>query len=130
MNMPASAARWEFLRFAIVGTLVAAVYFALFVLLARTSLSQLVVNAVAFCTAVALQYALQSKWTFRKDLADPAQIARFLGTIGIGLVLSSAISGGLGPALNWPATVTAAVVIVTLPISNFILFKLWVFARN
>lgn len=130
MSTPARAARLEIVRFAVVGVVVAAVYFVLFVVLVQTPLSEFMANTVAFCIAVALQYALQSTWTFRKDMADTAQAGKFLATIGIGFCLSGAISAGLGPMLNWPPAVTALVVVVTLPVSNFILFKLWVFARD
>ena len=130
MSTPVSAVQRELVRFAVVGVVVAAVYFALFLFLVQALLSEIAANTVAFCTAVVLQYALQSKWTFGKDMANPAQIRKFLGTVGLGFLLSGAISGVLAPAWNWPPKVTALVVIVTLPISNFVLFKLWVFARN
>ncbi|WP_298910525.1 GtrA family protein [uncultured Aliiroseovarius sp.] len=130
MSIQTKEARLEFLRFAIVGVVVAAVYFFLFIVLIQTRFSEFMANTIAFCIAVGLQYALQATWTFRKNTADPAQARRFLVTIGIGFCLASAISSGLGPLLNWPPAVTAFVVVVTLPISNFILFKLWVFTPD
>lgn len=127
---PSYAELAELLRFAVVGVLIAAIYFGLFVSLSQTQLSPIVVNAVSFGIAVAVQYVLQSKWTFKKDAADTAQAGKFLVTISFGFLLSTAISGFVGPFLQWSAPFTAAAVVVIVTVSNFLLFKIWVFTRK
>ncbi|MCY6380003.1 GtrA family protein [Hoeflea prorocentri] len=122
------AALGELVRFAVVGVTVAALYFVLFVCLSQTRLPDFVINLVAFCTAVVVQYFLQAKWTFKRSAAKTAQAGKFIVTVGFGLLLSTLISSVIGPAMHWSSVVTAAVVVVILPISNFILFKVWVFA--
>ncbi len=116
------------LRFAAVGVGVAALYVAIFVGLAALGLSRGLANVAAFGLAVAVQYVAQSLWTFRKPLDASAQALRFAVAIGLGLVVSTLITSGLGPRLGWPAWMAAGLVTVVLPVQNYLFFRLWVFA--
>ena len=118
----------ELARFAVVGVTVAALYFALFITMSQTQLSPFVINMLAFCSAVIVQYVLQAKWTFKRSAAKSAQAGKFIVAVGFGLLLSTLISSVIGPAMQWPPALTATLVIIILPVSNFILFKIWVFA--
>lgn len=116
------------IRFAVVGATVAAVYIVLYLLLLAFGVPQLKANLAAFLLAIVLQYVGQTMWTFRRPLAVPDQLGRFLFTISLGLLVSGLITGTLGPALGWENWVSAALVTVVLPVQNYLFFRNWVFS--
>jgi len=124
-----TAAQAQFLRFAIVGAGVAALYVCIYLVFLALSLDQLLANFLAFLIAVSVQYVGQTWWTFRKPLGCPDQIIRFACTIGLGYLSSASITGLLGPALGWSDIVSAIVVTVILPVQNYLIFRVWVFAE-
>jgi len=124
-----SAAQAQLLRFAVVGTGVAALYVLMYLVFLEIGLIQSLANVLAFLLAVTIQYILQTRWTFRRPLMLPDQIVRFACTIGLGLMVSAGITGIIGPAMNWSNTVSAAVVTVVLPVQNYLIFRVWVFAE-
>lgn len=114
-------------RFGVTGFVVAVIYVAGYTALYHTSLTPITANFVAYGAAVTVQYVMQTVWTFRRRLIDGAQSLRFLAIIGMGLVYSSLLASIIGPALGWQPWVAAGLVAVTLPILNYISFRLWVF---
>lgn len=120
----------QLFRFAVIGVLVAAIYVVGFTALEQMGTTALVANLVAFAVAVAFQYVGQTLWTFRRELGDRQQGARFATTIGLGVVYSSALTSLVGPALGWRPWVSAAIVAVTLPVINYISFRLWVYGAE
>jgi len=119
-----------FLRFAVVGTGVAALYFLGYLTLLSLGLAVPLANFLAFVLAVLVQYVGQTAWTFRRPLALPDQISRFAFTISIGLLVSALITGTLGPGLGWSNWISAAVVTVVLPVQNYLFFRIWVFSES
>lgn len=117
-------------RFGVTGFIVAVAYIGGYTLLYHTSLSPLVANTIAFVGAVVIQYVLQTLWTFRRALWDGVQSFRFVVTIGVGLVYSSIVASIIGPALDWRPWVAAGLVAVTLPVINYISFRLWVYGPD
>lgn len=125
--------RWggsNFIRFALVGAGVAALYVVLYGALLALHIAQPLANAVAFLTAVAVQYIGQAGFTFDAPWRDMRQAARFGGMICLGLATSAVITGAIGPALDWPAMISAVVVTLVLPIQNYVIMSRWVFARR
>lgn len=118
----------QVLRFAIVGVTIAALYVLGYTGFLGLGLGQAAANALAFGTAVAVQYVLQTAWTFRRPLGMPDQMLRFGCTIAAGFVVSTLITGVVGPLLGWADWLSAAMVAVALPVQNFIIFRLWVYA--
>jgi putative flippase GtrA len=116
------------IRFAVVGVTVALVYIVLYLTLLAFGMPQLKANLVAFLLAIVLQYVGQTMWTFRRQLAVPDQLGRFLFTVSLGLLVSGLITGTLGPALGWADWVSAAIVTVVLPVQNYLFFRNWVFS--
>jgi putative flippase GtrA len=87
-------------------------------------------NALAFMFAITAQYAAQARFTFGKQLADPAQIFRFGVMTGFGFITSALLTGYIAPDLaldNWIAAVAVALI---LPVQNYILMTLWVFTKS
>ena len=114
-------------RFSVTGVCVAAIYVIAYVLLTGAGMAPFWANLIAFTLAVAFQYVMQTRWTFRRRLADGLQGMRFVLTIGFGLVFSTVISTFVGPWLGWPPWVAAIIVAVTLPVTNYIVFRFWVY---
>ena len=119
----------QFLRFSIVGGLVALIYFSLFILLAPI-LQAFLANSIAYVLAVTFQYFAQSTWTFRRRARDAAQAVRFGLTMVAAYLFATVITTWIGPALDWPNYVVAGVVVVILPVTNFIMFKIFVFRKR
>ncbi|UWQ55773.1 GtrA family protein [Leisingera caerulea] len=118
----------QILRFSIVGATVAVLYVLGYTALLTAGMVQAPANALAFAGAVAVQYVLQTWWTFRRPLGLPDQMVRFACTIAAGFAVSALITGIIGPALDWADWLSAAAVTVILPVQNFIIFRLWVYA--
>lgn len=123
-----SADQARILRFATVGGAVAVLYVGLYVAFLTAGLPQAWANGAAFALAVCVQYVGQTWWTFRRPLAVPDQARRFACTVGFGFLTSGLITGLAGPALGLSDTLSAAIVAVVLPVQNYVIFRLWVFA--
>ena len=120
----------HFVRFAVVGAGVAALYVVLYLALLTAGLAQPVANAAAFTLAVVAQYLGQTLFTFQRPLASASQITRFLVMIGLGLAVSAAITGAVGPALGWANWASAIAVTLILPVQNYLFLRLWVYATT
>ncbi len=114
-------------RFGVIGFLVAAVYVVLYTALFHAGLTAFTSNSIAFTTAVCIQYLGQTLWTFQRQLWQRKQILRFLSTIIIGMTYSTIIVSYVAPASDWRPWFAAGFVSVTLPILNYIAFRLWVY---
>lgn len=126
--MPAEVSR--LIRFGTTGFAVAVVYVGGYTMLFHAGLAPFIANLVAFGASVAVQYVLQTVWTFRRRLMDGAQSVRFLALIGFGLVYSSVIASIVGPALDWRPWVAAGLVAVTMPALNYVAYRLWVYGPD
>lgn len=117
----------QFMRFALVGGVVAATYVALYLLFMAAGLTQSLSNAGAFLLAVALQYVGQASFTFGARLDDAPQVTRFGLMICCGLITSAVITGVAGPAMGLPHWLAAVIVTVVLPLQNYLIMTRWVF---
>ena len=116
-----------FLRFALVGTVVAGLYVALYLVLLEVGLAKALANTIAFLIAVTVQYVGQAAFTFEATLKDFPQITRFGVMIGLGVVTSTLITAFIGPMLGLADWISALAVTVVLPLQNFLLMRCWVF---
>ncbi|MFW2543252.1 GtrA family protein [Primorskyibacter sp. 2E107] len=117
-------------RFALVGATVAGLYIALYITLLWVGLPIIVANAAAFVVAVSFQYLAQARFTFAKPVGDTRQVLKFTVMVGIGFMTSAGITGFLGPKLGLSHGVSALLVTIILPIQNYLLMSLWVFAKG
>ncbi|MBV2360001.1 GtrA family protein [Thalassococcus sp. CAU 1522] len=115
-------------RFALVGVAVALAYVALYVLFLGAGLGRPWANGLAFGLAIALQYAGQGAFTFGRRLRDGAQMLRFGVMVGLGFATSLLVTSGIGPAIGLADWMAAAAVTGILPVQNFVIMTLWVFA--
>ncbi|MCR8827655.1 GtrA family protein [Pseudosulfitobacter koreensis] len=118
------------IRFAIIGVLIAVLYMLLYLAFLQIGMSLVAANALAFVIAIAAQYAGQARFTFERRLADPGQVLRFGVMTGCGFVTSALVTGLLGPMLGLEPWLAALMVMLVLPVQNFIIMTLWVFAKS
>jgi len=117
------------LRFALVGLSVAGIYAAGYAGLRWGGLAPWAASALAFTIAVIWQYVAQGRFTFGVRTGVDHQAARFAATIGLGLVISTVLVGWVAPAAGLAEGAALVLVIVWLPIQNYLLFRLWVYRR-
>lgn len=117
-------------RFAIVGISVAVVYAGGFTVLHQLGLHPGISSVLAFSVAVSWQYFAQTLWTFRSSARDARQASRFATTIAMGFFVSTAITGLFGPLLGFSEWLSLGIVMVWLPVQNYLVFRLWVYRRS
>lgn len=120
----------QLFRFAIVGALVALVYVLAYVALLSLGMNQPLANAVAFLGAIALQYVGQASFTFGKRINDRGQMVRFFCMTGLGFLTAALVTGIIGPMLEAPNWASAIAVTIILPVQNYIIMTVWVFAQT
>ncbi|MEO0981173.1 MAG: GtrA family protein [Pseudomonadota bacterium] len=127
--MTGSTQRAVLFRYALTGVSVSSLYAVLhFALSSLGGLDMSIASAVALTAAIVFQYVMHARFTYRGEWRDAGQAARFGAAILIGLAVSFAVMDWIGPALGLPEIARVVLVIVILPVTNFLLFTLWVFA--
>lgn len=119
------------LRFVIVGSLTAAIYFTVLILLSwGTNLSNSLSGAIAFIFAIIPNYFLQKRATFRSSASHGSALPKYLAIVIGGLTINIAI---LGIGVDWLAInlfLTHAVAVASMILWNFALMRCWVFFEN
>jgi putative flippase GtrA len=115
-------------RFCLVGGGTALVYVLLYLAFLAADVPQVFANGFAFGLAVMLQYAGQAAFTFGRQLNDFGQILRFAVMVILGFVSSALITSVMPVLTGLPDWAAAAIAATYLPVQNFILMTLWVFA--
>lgn len=119
-----------YFRYAVTGVTVAATYWVITTFLAHASHApDWSVSAFAFTVAVSLQYVMHAKYTFRSKAAHASQSGKFVLSVFLGYLISFIVTGFVGPSIGLAIEISAAIVVIALPITNFLLFSLWVFRK-
>jgi putative flippase GtrA len=117
----------ELARFGIAGLVATACYFILANSFAHLlALPPQYASVLAYALSVVVSYLLQSRFTFARSSA-PGQMRRFALASAFGLFLSFAIVKVAEDFLHWPLVVASLIVCVAIPVSNYLLMKVWVF---
>ncbi len=116
-------------RYALTGGVTAALYVVLYVAFLAMGVAQGLANGISFFLAVAFQYIAHAAFTFAVPVKDGLQITRFVVMIAAGFLMSAVITGWIGPQLGMSDWMSATVVAVVLPLQNYVVMSLWVFAR-
>lgn len=103
-------------------------YIGLYLALIAIGMPKFAANGVAFFLAILFQYAAQAAFTFQRPLGQKTQMVRFAVMVSLGFVTSAIITGPVAVALGLPDWQAALAVTILLPVQNFFLMKLWVFA--
>jgi putative flippase GtrA len=125
---PWSSSLLELIRFSIVGGTTAGIFIGLVSGFELAGLASPFVTISAYGAAIAVQYLAHAKFTFRRRAAAPAQLGRFLAVNAVGLGFSLVMLDVVAPNIGWSRALISLIVAGTLPIVNFIAFKLWAFA--
>lgn len=120
------------IRYIVVGSALAGLYLVLTLIgfaLFPTASETLVSNAALLIT-ILVQYFGHSILTFESRVNDPLQVGRFIGTIIVGMTISS-VTMTFGPkVLGWDPAFLTIFVMAGVPIFNFIAFRMFVFNRR
>lgn len=119
------------LRFGLAGALATLLYFVLVsVLVVLVGLQPVAASVWAYLLAMVFSYAAQSRFTFRVRTDGTSQVIRFVVTSLAGLGISYGAMWLTEHALEIPYVFGAAAVCVLIPLTNFFVFKHWVFAQQ
>ncbi len=120
----------QFLRFLMVGGIVAVVHFGILIALVSSSdVSPTLASTIGFVVSAAINYLLNYTFTFRSTARHSAAIVKFALVALIGLSLNAALmkagTDGLGINYLFVQTVAIACVVVW----NFFANKHWTFGQ-
>ncbi|WP_317054830.1 GtrA family protein [Roseovarius rhodophyticola] len=84
-------------------------------------------NLTGFLTAVGFSYFGHGHFTFSTELKHRVHGTRFLSVSVLGLCVSSGLTYAITDIAGLPFLAAMGVVAVAVPLSTFVLCKLWVF---
>lgn len=117
----------KFVRFVIVGLIVAGAYLAIYMACLHISLDRPVANTIAYASGVVIQCFSHGLFTFQVKSLHWRHLMRFIVMVVLGYLASILITSSLGPAGGWSDLLSAAFVVVVVPPMNFWLMLVWVF---
>ncbi|MGH1418072.1 MAG: GtrA family protein [Hyphomicrobiaceae bacterium] len=121
----------ELLRFCTSGIAATLFYFVIVnLLIYGPGLTPVVSSTLAYLMALGVSYFLQARYTFRIDSDSFDQVVKFLLSAIVGIGLSSGVMYLATHTLQCPALIASIIVCILIPISNYFVFKFWVFATR
>jgi putative flippase GtrA len=118
----------RFARFAVVGVIATVTHTAVFaVAIEAGSIEPVAANAVAFCVAVLVGYALNRRWTFAAHGGPDARLWRYVVGALAGLAVNSAIMFAVVHVAHGSPYLGLALALLVVPPLTFALNQLWVF---
>jgi putative flippase GtrA len=121
----------QFVRYGIVGVLLMLAYLGVALILASVfGLSPVWASPLSFVLCVPLAYLGQSILVFRAPWGDRAQQTRFLLTTVTGFLIAAGVTPLLALFVDVPPYVNFMVVCVLVPLTNFLVFRFWVFRAS
>ena len=121
----------RFARFAVVGVIATATHATVFaVAIEALRIEAVAANALAFCVAVLVGYALNRRWTFAAHGGQGARLWRYVVGALAGLAVNSAIMYAVVHVAKASPYLGLVLGIVTVPPLTFALNQLWVFRRR
>ena len=119
----------QLVRFAIVGFSLAALYSAIYWLLATYVMAPMLAVVVAFLVAVSIGFVLHSRWSFRGHgkREDHAMKVKFLAVQFSGFLLNEAFTWFLTGPMHGPTWWPLIPAIFVTPLATYLLNRQWVF---
>lgn len=115
-------------RYGIVGGLLTIVYLGVALFLSRRlGLSASIASPLSFVLCLPLVYVGQAVFVFRAPRGSHAQMVRFLITVSTGFIVSASVAPTLGNWFALPERASFLAVSILVPVSNFLIFRFWVF---
>lgn len=127
---PLNAADWKLLRFILVGTCSAAIYFSLvWLLLETTSLSMFSSSVIGYSLVVGATYLAQRNWTFRSSAPYGQSLLKYLGVQLLCMLVTAALSQLFASLLNLVPLHASLLSTAITSVISFVLSLFWVFAE-
>ncbi|WP_163859754.1 GtrA family protein [Paenibacillus elgii] len=118
-------------RYGIVGLLGTALHFAaLFVLVEAAKLHPVLASALGFVLVLLVSYALNRRWTFQASASGWKPLAKYTVVSVTGLLLNIGLMYLAVDRLHWHYAVGQCLVVVAVPISNFLFNYYWTFREK
>jgi len=129
LNFPNNSAFGQLVRFAIVGFSLAALYSAIYWVLATYVITPVLAVVVAFLVSVSIGFVLHSRWSFRGHGAaeDHRLKVKFLAVQFSGFLLNEAFTWVLTGPMQGPTWWPLVPAIFVTPLATFALNKQLVF---
>ncbi|MGB8843266.1 MAG: GtrA family protein [Aliidongia sp.] len=117
-------------RFGVVG-LVSTLIYAVIAAIGNnwTALPAEAVNSIAISISGLWSYIGHYRFTFRSDAAHGSSLARFFVLFALGYAVSSGIVL-VSDRLGWQRNLATAIIVIIIPVINFVAMQLWVFAQS
>ncbi|MCU0830682.1 MAG: GtrA family protein [Rhizobiaceae bacterium] len=121
----------KFLRFALVGVLSGLIYFIVTHLCVRYGAVEPKLAAlIGYCAAIPTNFVFNRRFSFRSTGAVAPELAKFLITHGAGMAVAWGMMALFVDRLGWSHLLPAAFTVFVVPLVNFVVLNLWVFARQ
>ncbi len=118
----------RFLRFSVIGFVNFAIYASTaFTLIEFAGMSAVKASLIAQAAAILVTYLGHMSYSFRVEPKHRAYVWRFMIVIALLFAMNAAISWLLSDVFGQPAHITIPVVMIVIPVSSFLLNRLWVF---
>lgn len=125
----ANAAVGQLLRFAVAGAGVTLFAAGVYLLTAiQLHVAPLLANTVSTFCGVGVGYVVHSRWSFRADGDEAAQLVKFLFAAGAAFALNSFWVWLAVHALKLPAWTPVTCMVFATPLASFAANRYWVFA--
>lgn len=118
----------QVIRYGIVGVIGTMLHIAVLVLLVeKYRLSPLWASSLGFLVVLIVSFILNRYWTFRSYGTVSVEFAKYCVTCVFGFILNFSIMFFFVDVLSWNYVIGQTMVILVIPISNFLLSRYWCF---
>lgn len=128
-NSVGGAQMLKLVRFGAVGLSSSLLYGLLASLLLRMHVGLVIAHCIAYALAIPYSYVAQRGFTFRSSHSHLISLPRFLLTNVLSFLLSTGIVA-MATAVQLPAAVAIATVIIVVPLINYLCMNAWVFPNR
>ena len=94
------------------------------------NLDPVLASFLSFIPVLIISYILTRNWVFYSGRNHRAALSRYLVVVGIGLILNVVIMHITTHWLDWWYIYSQILVVVVVPINNYVFNYLWVFKKN
>ena len=94
------------------------------------NLDPVLASFLSFIPSLIISYTLSRNWVFSSSRNHRAAVSRYLVVIGISLILNVTIMYITIHWLGWWYIYSQILVVVVVPINNYVFNYLWVFKEN
>jgi putative flippase GtrA len=121
----------KMLKYGLVGLLGTLLHFgSLFMLVEKLDMNPVIASAIGFILVLAVSYMLNKKWTFQVTSSGLKPLLKYTVVSGVGLLLNIGLLYTAVEWLHWNYLLGQCLVVVAVPLSNFVFNNYWTFQEN